>query len=208
MALWCHCSSGLLDRRAEVDDDAIQPSTPLRGYWGRLAKARRQNRHEVPGHRAVIVELGIEDRHIDTDRSAAVDARPECCLELVPAQPVGHTVVDGGHDRIVEHVGIEMDPEPVEAGPRQVLHGRGGSGAGPHGPEGCEIDHLDGRVLDALGKRPSTEGASMMTKDVPVMRSLQQSMAETRHEARLAAPRLPRSPPGHRGARTRPPAAR
>jgi hypothetical protein len=74
---------------------------------------RRERVDERASDTALRIEGRIEDRDLDPNRARARHRRAQDSAQLVPAQAVGKAVVDGGHDRVVEHVGVEVDPEAV-----------------------------------------------------------------------------------------------
>ena len=65
-------------------------------------------------------------------------------------KPSREPVVDCRHDGVVEDVAVDMDPEAVDLGPRQVLDSI--LGRALHAPLAHlgKIDHADCGVLDAL----------------------------------------------------------
>ena len=40
----------------------------------------------------------------------------------MPGQAIGEAVIDRRHDRIVKHVGVEMDPEAAKPALREMSH--------------------------------------------------------------------------------------
>ena len=89
-----------------------------RGCGGELngpaLEAARQDLHKRVADRAIAIEFRIKNRDVDASHPATRHCHLQHGCEFVPGQSIGHAVVDSRHDRIVEHVGIEMDPEPVE----------------------------------------------------------------------------------------------
>ena len=83
----------------------------------------------------------MPDRHLDGNRAPARDGGAEHGDELVDAQAARQAVVDGGHHRVVQAVGVEVDGEAVEAGPREVRQRRRHRGVDALPAHGREVEH-------------------------------------------------------------------
>src|SRR5512133_2467089 len=76
------------------------------------------------------VERRVVDRDIDACDAAGSDRGGEDGRELIGGQATGLAVVDCGHDRVVEHVRVDVDPEVVGGvGTGEVEEGVFGGGA-------------------------------------------------------------------------------
>lgn len=109
---------------------------------------------EVPGDPTVGIEVGVEDGHLKAGSAAGSEGDIEDLLELRPQEAIGLPVVDGRHHGVVEHVDVEVDPEPLGAAVGgEVLRHRLGGLPGTARPDGRQIERLDRR-----GKRPTALG--------------------------------------------------
>ncbi len=71
------------------------------------------------------VEIGVVDRELQAHRAAGGDGGAESHGQFVVGEAVGPGIVDGPHDRFVEHVGVDVDPESAV---RAVVAGQVGDG--------------------------------------------------------------------------------
>src|SRR5215475_2873230 len=62
---------------------------------------------------SVLVDVGVVDRNLQSGRLARGDGRAQDGYPVVPGEPVWARVVDGLHDRLIEDVCVQVDPEPV-----------------------------------------------------------------------------------------------
>ncbi len=76
-----------------------------------------------PGRLAVWVEGRVVDRLVHPDRLAARRERAQHVAKLLDAQPARQAVVHGGVHRVVDDVGVEMHPVPVDASTQDMPHG-------------------------------------------------------------------------------------
>ena len=81
------------------------------------------------------IEVGVVDRELQAHRAAGGDSGAESHGQFGAAEAVRPRIIDGLHDRFVEHVGVDVDPE---AAVRAVVAGQVGDGvAGRRG--GAEL---------------------------------------------------------------------
>src|SRR5688500_16734118 len=66
------------------------------------------------------IQARVVDGYFQAPRGSAVESDAQYRLEFLPREPAGIAVIDGGHDRIVEAIGIDVDEESVEAPSAQV----------------------------------------------------------------------------------------
>src|SRR5258708_471103 len=82
--------------------------------------------------RPVSIDVGVVDRYLQ----ACCTARAHCDAErrdhLIPGEAVRPRIIHRLHDRLVEDIGVEVNPEPVLRAPftRQVPHSLAGCCAG------------------------------------------------------------------------------
>src|SRR5919202_2103574 len=112
---------------------------------------------EVASYRAVGVERGVEDRDGHPHGATGGEEDLQQLAQLGEAQPALHPVIYGGHDLVVQDVGVEVDPEPRELVYEQVAYRRPGGLLELRGPRLREVEDVDGRLPDvsaALRGRP------------------------------------------------------
>ena len=97
---------------------------------------------------AILVEVGVEDGDVDTLCAAGGQSGGKNGGEFFPAQPVGVAVIDRWHEVVVEHVDVDVDPEPIELVTgdhcERVVDRLLETSASELG----EVDGHDGRVVD------------------------------------------------------------
>ena len=86
-----------------------------------MADLVQQRANERSSDGAISVERRIEDGDLEPDGNAAVDGHLDQRLQLAPAPPTAESVVDGGHDGVVEGVAVDVDPEAIELGAQELL---------------------------------------------------------------------------------------
>src|SRR5215831_16316614 len=91
------------------------------GTRGLCAKRLAHSGRKTPAVGSVAVDIGIVDRHLQSHRTAGTDCGAQRRYALVPGEAVRPGVVHRRHDRLVEDVGVEMDPETV---PRAAIAGQ------------------------------------------------------------------------------------
>lgn len=69
---------------------------------------------KVPGDAAVPIEFRIEDSDVHSGCPAGGHGGAENGGKLIERQSARHTIVDRRHDGVVQHVGIEVNPEAGE----------------------------------------------------------------------------------------------
>src|SRR5262249_37661502 len=122
------------------------------------AGATHQDRVELPGKRAsygrrqpaavgsVLVDVGVVDRNLQSRRLAGGDGRAQDGYPVVPGEAVWARVVDGLHDRLIEDVCVQVDPEPVGRAAVTGQEGHrlagGGRGAGLSGMLAVQDQHV------------------------------------------------------------------
>src|SRR5216110_591117 len=62
---------------------------------------------------SVCVDVGIVDRDLQPHRQARGDGRAQDRYPVLPGKAVWARVVDGPHDRLVEDICVQVNPEPV-----------------------------------------------------------------------------------------------
>lgn len=72
---------------------------------------------------AIRIQCGVVDRDFKADGAPAVERGREDGFELLRGKPIGQAKIDGGHDRIVETVGIHVDSESCQLGAGEMLDG-------------------------------------------------------------------------------------
>lgn len=77
-------------------------------------------------------------------------------FEFFPTQPARQAVIHRRHYGVIENVAVEVDPEAVEFGAKEVLEPVLGGALDSSPPNGGKVDHHDGGVLDTLA--PSLRG--------------------------------------------------
>src|SRR5262249_11399228 len=126
--------------------DAQMPGS-RRGRWrsgsrGLCAKRLAHGGRKTPAVGSVAVDIGIVDRHLQSHRTAGTDCGAQRRYALVPGEAVRPGVVHRRHDRLVEDVGVEMDPETA---PGAAVAGkdRGGCAGGGGGAEPMDLIAID-----------------------------------------------------------------
>ena len=76
------------------------------------------------------------------------DLKDRC--QFLPRQPARHAVIDSRHDGVIEHISIEVHPDPEELGSGQVLDGATGCFACAAFANLGEIDNRNRGVFDTL----------------------------------------------------------
>ncbi len=114
------------------------------------AQSQGQRVDEGARDRAVAIERGVEDRNVDAHHAPARDRRAEDSHEIAPRQAAGHPIIDRRHHRIIQDVGVEVDPESPQVGRRQVTDRAGSSGPDAEIANRGQIDQDNPRVFDTL----------------------------------------------------------
>src|SRR5690349_17214005 len=70
----------------------------------------------------VRIKGGVIDCDFDPDSLVAFEGRTQNRFEILAGQAAGNAKVHGGHDGVVETIGIDMDPESVEVAAAQMLN--------------------------------------------------------------------------------------
>jgi len=115
-----HCQNSATQRDLPAKDGLIA------AHRGSTRRATQRIDEEVGEKRAcaaTVIELGVVDRDLQTHRAPGVERVPEDRAQLLGAEAVRHAVVHRGHDRIIEAVGIDVNPEAVELGASDVCDG-------------------------------------------------------------------------------------
>jgi len=103
-----------------------------------------------------VVSAGVEARVVDGDleaaRAAGVQQSAEDLRGFFPAEATGVAVVDGRHQLIVEHIDVEVHPEPLDPGTgdrgQSLLQGAGRAARA----DLRAVHDRDGRVANVLGE--------------------------------------------------------
>ena len=133
----------------------------------------REQLHEPGRGRSIGVERGVVEREGDAERLRVVDQGREQRGQLVDVGTARLGRPDRGHDLGVEHVGVDVDPEPahvargdtVENG-RCRLGERGRTDGGPVGRDRCPGQVEDARDRERLVAVPLALVAPPDQRDV------------------------------------------
>ncbi len=100
--------------------------------------------------RAVWIEGGVVDGDVDPDRTRTCAGGPQDHFEFLPAQTAREPIVDGRHHGVIEHVAVEMDPEPIQLGLLKDVERQACDTPHPEPSHVDQVDDVDQRVFNAL----------------------------------------------------------
>src|SRR5262249_50959722 len=92
----------------------------------------------------------IEDSDVEADRSARSNRDLKDRCQFLPRQPARHAVVNSRHDRVIEHISIEVHPDADDLGSGQLLDGAMDYFACAAFANLGEIDNRNRGVFDTL----------------------------------------------------------
>src|SRR6266516_4359674 len=109
------CRSANLPQRRIADSGRLLrwPAVVAAGGQGLPGKRAAYGSCQPAAVGSVLVDVGVVDRDLQSGRLARGDGRAQDCYAVVPGQAAWARVVDGLHDRLVEDVRVQVDPEPV-----------------------------------------------------------------------------------------------
>jgi hypothetical protein len=70
---------------------------------------------------AGVVQQRVVDRDLEPYEATGTEGGRDDVLDLIPSKPAWLTVVDGGHELVVEHVDVEVQPEAIELRPSGLV---------------------------------------------------------------------------------------
>jgi len=103
---------------------------PRTSYACRHSKRFSHYGGQAAAVRAVSIDVGIVDRHLQADCATRAHGDAQRRHQALPGQAVRPRIIHGLHDRLVQDIGVEVNPEPFGTPvTRQVPHSLPGSRA-------------------------------------------------------------------------------
>jgi len=68
-----------------------------------------------------MVKSWVEDGHLKPHGSSTGQGCLQGDMQLPPREAIGQSVVDSGHEGVVERVGVKMNPESVQPRTRETV---------------------------------------------------------------------------------------